>query len=197
MILEKARTAAVDKLVRDVELAIAMVERSHDLGGPHVPAEILAMQGFGTPAVLRLLNRICQAIPSCRYLEFGSFMGRSLLAAAYRGPTNTGGVFVGVEAFSQFTQHPAREMLPRNLERGRELGAFAIVYEMDWRELKFFGFQKPCAWDVFFYEAGHSMEDTRDPLVKMAPRRADRAGVLVVDYSWPTADAGAAHRLEQ
>jgi predicted O-methyltransferase YrrM len=143
-----------------------------------LPTEILAIRGLGTAPAQRcaLLNLLCR-LPGCRYLEFGSFMGQSLLAAAFRNA----GAFRGVENFSQFTSVPARDGLRRNLDRARALGCGDVsVQEIDWREYA----GGPV--DVFFYDAEHDAASTRDALCLVAPHLVSGALIVVDDWELPT-----------
>jgi hypothetical protein len=143
-----------------------------------LPTEILAIRGLGTAPGQRcaLLNLLCR-VPGCRYLEFGSFMGQSLLAAAFQNS----GSFVGVENFSQFTSVPARDALRRNLDRARGLGCGDVsVQETDWRE------SAGGPVDVFFYDAEHDATSTRDALCLVAPNLVSSAVIVVDDWELPT-----------
>ncbi len=146
-----------------------------------LPPEILAIPTLGAAPRRRLalLNLLCRW-PGCRYLEFGSFMGQSLLAAAF----DNVGQFRGVENFSQFTAVPAREALRKNLARAPELGcpvlAPASVLEIDWREFR----DGPI--DVFFYDAEHDQRATADALVHIAPMLELPAVLVVDDWELPS-----------
>jgi predicted O-methyltransferase YrrM len=148
--------------------------------------KILAITSLGTAPARRcaLLNLLCRMgglDGNCRYLEFGSFMGQSLLAAAWQAD----GSFRGVENFSQFTSLPARDTLRANLARARELGCPSVtpasVQEIDWRRITC-----PGPVDVFFYDAEHDADATRDALRLIAPWLAAPAVVVVDDWELPS-----------
>jgi len=140
-----------------------------------LPDEILAMGGFGCRQVLELLNRLCDGItldPPASYLEFGAYLGRSLLAAAWHNR----GAFIGLEDFRQRHQLGGDPVaLADNLRRGRELGADAAVLEHDWRR-----YRPATDVSVFFYDAEHSADATAAAVVHIAPFLA-HPSVLVVD----------------
>lgn len=163
-----------EQLVQQVAKAIRMSDR------PALPEWILTLPGFGTPRVSSLLNALC-AHDSCRYLEFGTLMGRSLCAAAYRNPT---GWFIGVDNFSELTPLEAEPKLRTHLQDMIDLHASRniLFLKMDWRTFQGWPRTK---FDVFFYDAGHTYEDTRDALIHVAPMLANPAVVIIDDWEVP------------
>ena len=57
-----------------------------------LPKSVIEIKGHGTNIVSTFFNTICGWIPDCRYLEFGTFAGRSLAAAGYGNDGNYRGV---------------------------------------------------------------------------------------------------------
>jgi predicted O-methyltransferase YrrM len=143
---------------------------------PLLPESILGIPGHGSPAVSTLFNAICHLIPECRYLEFGTFAGRSLAAAAY----GNAGVYRGVDKL-QWTGSTVKfdsvEDLKATLASSLALcrGSNVGVIESDFRR---FTPEFP-AYDVFFYDADHGYEATRDGILMLLPYL--KPGVLIVD----------------
>src|SRR5690349_15793495 len=144
----------------------------------YLPASILEIRGHGSTAISTLFNHVCAQIPECRYLEFGTFAGRSLAAAAYG---NTG-VYRGVDKL-QWTGSTVKfdsvEHLKSTLAASLALcvGSNVGVIESDFRR---FTPELP-AYDVFFYDADHGYEATRDGIRMLLPYL--KPGVLIVhDY---------------
>lgn len=159
-------------LVEIVESALDFAKPA----SPRLPESVLSIKGHGSQAVSLFLNELCSMIPGCRYLEFGTFAGRSLAAAAYG---NTG-VYRGVDKL-QWTGSSVKFDSPEHLKRelassialchGSDIG----VTEADFRLYKpEFG-----EYDVFFYDADHGYEATRDGIAMMLPYL--KPGIVIVD----------------
>lgn len=141
-----------------------------------LPSNVLDIKGHGSPLISCFFNTLCAQIPDCRYLEFGTFAGRSLAAAAYG---NTG-VYRGVDKL-QWTGSTVKfdsvEHLKSTLASSLALcrGSNVGVIESDFRR---FTPEFP-AYDVFFYDADHGYEATRDGISMLLPYLTP--GVLIVD----------------
>lgn len=185
------------ELVERVEAAIAVA----DSGKHPLPDAVYKIRGHGSAKVSTFLNTLCGSIADCRYLEFGTFTGRSLVAAAY----GNAGSYTGVDKLQWLgssikfsTLADLKEYLSQNLKL---LHAPALpnptppyaVLEMDT------AFYKPEGnYDVFFYDADHSYEPTRDGIKLLLPYM--KPGVLIVDdflshRKSPQIQQGTAHAL--
>jgi hypothetical protein len=51
-------------------------------GASKLPDDILAVEGYSSPLVRRLLNNLCD-FDGCRYLEVGTWQGATALSASY------------------------------------------------------------------------------------------------------------------
>ena len=155
---------------------IEIVETAIATSGSRLPEGVLAIRGHGSPRVSSFFNNLCSLIPECRYLEFGTFAGRSLAAAAY----GNSGVYRGVDKLQwlgstvQFDSHDhLKSTLASSIAlcRGSNVG----VVESDFR---LYTPEFP-AYDVFFYDADHGLEATRDGIAMMLPRLTP--GIVIVD----------------
>jgi len=138
---------------------------------------VLAVPGFATPKLRRLLNAICD-FDGCNYLEVGTLHGASLIAAAW----NNKGNFCGIDNFSQFggdlktLQDNLRKF--ENEYKVRTIvssGTVAVDYSVQ---------HGPQDVNVLFYDAHHSEEATRDTMIRLSPILADRFILIVDDWSW-------------
>jgi predicted O-methyltransferase YrrM len=159
----------VSDLVKTVELAISL-ETSR------LPESVLSIKGHGSKNVSHFFNNLCAMIRDCRYLEFGTFAGRSLAAAAWG---NTG-VYRGVDKLQWLgssIRFDSTEHLKSTLASSVALclGSNVGVIESDFRLYE----PELYSYDVFFYDADHGYEATRDGIAKMLPSL--KPGVLIVD----------------
>ncbi len=144
-----------------------------------LPASVIDAPGYGSKRISKFLNALCASIPGCRYLEFGTFAGRSLSAAAYgnagsyRGVDNGAGVG-NVPGLGHMFPNPQDGRVA--LEKALALcaGSDVAVVTSDFR-----AFKPESAYDVFFYDADHRYEPTRDGIAMVLPSLTP--GVLVVD----------------
>lgn len=157
-------------LVERVEQAV----KAADAGNTKLPEEVLGIYGHGSRKVSIFFNTLCESIPDCRYLEFGTFTGRSLVAAGYG---NTG-LYTGVDKLDWLgssVRFPDVETLHQyligNLWMCRPNGQ---VLMMDTKD-----FQPKQDVDVFFYDADHSYQPTYDGIKKLLPWL--KPGILIVD----------------
>ena len=162
----------MSKLARVVETAIMLA----DSGVTKLPPSVLAIKGHGSKKVSIFLNALCCQIHDCRYLEMGTFAGRSLAAAAWG---NTG-VYMGVDKLQWLgstVSFDSTEHLKEELKSSLRLCASSNVgvIESDFRLFK----PEFDAYDVFFYDADHGYEATRDGTAMMLPYL--KPGVLIMD----------------
>jgi methyltransferase family protein len=160
----------VSNLVRVVETALVNSLR----GTTKLPPSVLEIKGHGSKRISMFFNDLCAQIPGCRYLEFGTFAGRSLAAAAYGNAGSYRGVdklqWTGSTVRFDSTDH-LKSTLASSLSlcRGADVG----VVEADFRLFT------PGPADVFFYDADHGYEATRDGILMMLPFL--KPGVVIVD----------------
>lgn len=145
-----------------------------------LPQNVLDIRGHGSAKVSNFLNHLCKSIPDCQYLEFGTFTGRSLVAAAY----NNAGVYTGVDKlqwlgssikFESTTQ--LKDTLANNLKlihRGEQVPPYRVL-EMDYHNFP----TGQMKYDVFFYDADHSYKGTKEGIEMMLPYL--KPGILIVD----------------
>jgi hypothetical protein len=66
-------------------------------GASKLPDDILAVEGYSSPLVRRLLNNLCD-FGGCRYVEVGTWQGATALSASYLNR----GSFKAIDNFSEF-----------------------------------------------------------------------------------------------
>jgi len=135
-------------------------------------SEILAVEGFATPKIRHFLNNLCN-FEECNYLEVGSYMGASLLSAAYG---NTG-FFTGVDNFSR--RRGIREICYRNLSL--HAASNVKMVESDCWEFDKTSIEKV---NVYFYDGDHSYDSQKRGIVEFDSVLADKFVLLVDDYTW-------------
>jgi hypothetical protein len=146
---------------------IAMVEDALTAKPDRLPEWVQKIRGWGTTRVSAFLNALCSH-DETHYLEFGTYCGRSLCAAAYG---NTG-VFTGVDNFTQGFSLPRDTILSvvkANVDRvlaecrpscqgGPEDCGLHLTVQVKQGDCLAI---PPPAADVFFLDADHSFEATR------------------------------------
>ena len=155
---------------------VEIVDRSLSMDGSRLPESVLNVKGHGSRSISDLFNNICAQIHDCRYLEFGTFAGRSLAAAAWGNVGHYRGVDK-LQWLGSTVKFDSREHLKATLASSIALclGSNVGVTESDFR---LYTPELP-AYDVFFYDADHGYEATRDGIVKMLPYL--KPGVVIVD----------------
>lgn len=155
---------------------VRLVDSSLATPKSHLPEAVLEIKGHGSARVSHFFNNLCSMIPGCRYLEFGTFTGRSLVSASW----GNAGVYRGVDKLQWLgssVRFESVEALKSQLARNLSLaqGSDVGVTEADFR---LYTPEQP-AYDVFFYDADHGYEATRDGILMMLPYL--KPGVLIVD----------------
>ena len=162
---------------------INMVEWSieaADKGETILPKSVLAIRGHGSYKVSVFLNHLCKNMPFCQYLEFGTFTGRSLVAAAF----GNHGSYIGVDKLQWLgstirfdSMEQLKDTLTNNLKlihQGPTVPTYKVL-EMDYHNFP----SGAMSYDVFFYDADHSYQGTKDGIEKILPHL--KPGVLIVD----------------
>lgn len=196
----------VGQLIDAVDLAISDAER----GVTELPREVLEAPGTGSDKISIFFHSLCRRIQPTSYLEFGTFLGRSLVAAAWGNE----GMYVGVDPHLWLGPRPEEhrpsrhgqycpkqfgtpkelvEVLNRTVAMAnRENPMHARVFSMPWQT---FCLADGMRWDVCFYDGDHTYEQTRDGVAAMV--KMLRPGVLIVDdYSWDRVRRGVVDGIE-
>jgi hypothetical protein len=146
---------------------------------------LVDVEGMSSPKVCSFLNRLVATMdPHEHYLEVGTWKGRTLLSAAMG---NTDRVCFACDKFrlwGRFTGfgHVAKRALLGNIARYRDQGAKIRLFDTTSRRL-FAEHKVPAPVGVYFYDGGHSLEETREGIASAAPLLSRRAVVLVDDYN--------------
>jgi hypothetical protein len=154
---------------------------------------LVDVEGMSSPKVCVLLNQLVARMdPGEHYLEIGTWKGRTLLSAAHDNP---GRICFACDKFRMWGRHTgwghrARRTLLDNVERHRGRGAEIRFFDMPARRL----FERrlvPRPIGVYFYDGGHSHDDTREGLRCVGPLLAERSVIVVDDWNDPGVRRGA------
>ena len=147
-----------------VQSAIDKAERGESI----LPPEVLALHGMSSPKVRHFLSNL----NAKRYLEVGVWTGSTFISACWGHDIEA----TAVDDFSQFNEtgnaeqcflancraflhHPIR-LINRSILQCQEL---------------------PDGVDTFFYDGGHTRQETYDAIRHAAPHLAEEAVVIVDD----------------
>lgn len=171
----------VDDLVRIMALA-TFPDESRGPIPTRLTTKVLDIPGFLPIDTLQFLNDVCSH-GDCQYLEFGTWAGRSVCAAA----SGNTGTFTGVDLFEGWpgwtNDTGTKSVWPAQRAQMVEMPNVRYV-ESDFRAYKPRG-----PVNVFLYDADHGADATRDGIVQVAPYL--NPGLLLVDDAyWPTVQAG-------
>jgi len=160
---------------------------------------LVDVEGLSSPKVCNFLNRLVARLDegAC-YLEVGTFKGLTLISAALG---NRGRQCVGCDKFRLYGRFTgfgpfAKRALLRNVARYRQGSASIEIHHTTSRNL--FAEQRilqPVG--VYFYDGDHSFAGTHHGMVAAAPYLAERAIVLVDDWSDPVIRGATREGLRQ
>ena len=196
----------IEQLIAAVNIARLTADATASSDEQPLPNEVIDWHGYGTRPMTIFLNTLCKQFRTgCRYVEFGSFAGRSLLAAAYHNR----GTYIGVDNHSWLGQgakrFASRADLLAKLSEAVKLASLpgeniVSVRTMDTAAVgrtTFMSEQHTC--DVFMYDGDHAAGPTRDGIVVMA--KTLRPGILIMDdyasSKWKEVPAGTVAGLEK
>lgn len=168
----------------DTNIARELLAQHRDFEDARLPVDVA---GMSSAKVCSFLNRLVANMdPGERYLEIGTWKGRTLLSAALG---NTDRVCVGCDHFrfwGKFTGAGflARRELYRNIERYRRHTGEVQFYEMRSERLFASGLVQGSV-GVYFYDGNHSGRGTYDGIVSAAPLLSRRAVLLMDDWNDP------------
>lgn len=144
---------------------------------PEKLASCAEVNGFSTPAILSLIHTAVRSMPEDGvYCEIGVFQGRSARAAiaARRAEQK----IVLVDDFREIQYYPGADQSARMLDDGMHV----FFHQMECFHFLRTYLGKP--WSVFYYDAGHSFQDTYTALALGRHKLADDALVFVDDTNW-------------
>lgn len=147
-------------------------------GRSKLPPSVLALEGYSSPTVRHFLNNLC-SFASANFLEVGTWMGSTLIAASYGNP----GRFTAVDNFSHFVSSAgegrrARERL-RRVRRRFARWCRVRFHDSDcWAPALLA--RLPRDVNVYFYDGRHNSEDQYRAFTHFDPVLAP-AYVAVVD----------------
>ena len=148
-------------------------------GASKLPDEILAIEGYSSPSVRRLLNNLCD-FDGCRYVEVGTWQGATALSASYLNR----GSFKAIDNFSEFGG--PRETCLRNRERWRGQCQFELIDTDVWS----YDIGSLGPVNVYFYDGAHTEEDQYKALTRFDGVLTEPFIVVVDDWNWKQVRAG-------
>lgn len=169
----------IDELVHhlDVSLSSAECYESKLSADGHPLMEIGGFCGLRTRHLFNNLG----AIPNVRYLEVGVLHGATLLASAYEND----GEYIGIDSFCQDFGGTDPAATRANIAKWG--GGRTYLQERDcWT----WPMEAWPPFDVFFYDGGHSVDETARAFTHFIPAMAEHYLMIVDDASWPDVNAG-------
>lgn len=148
---------------------------------------LVAVEGLSSPRVCAFLNQLVKRLdPGERYLEVGTYRGRTLISAAYE---NRGKICIGCDRFrfwGRFTGPGflAKRALYQNIKR-YEVGSAEIEFHPVSSRRLFAERRVTGPVGVYFYDGDHSYESTFHGIVSAVPLLSERAVILVDDWNDP------------
>ena len=138
--------------------------------------DVLAVSGFSSAKVRRVLNAAVRAVPHARILEVGSYLGSTAVAMCHENHVDS---IHMVDNHSEFGRTDA--YLRATCER---FGMPAVIHDLDWFSplpANVFGGE---LFDVYLYDGPHEEERHAEELAIAWPHLADSFVYIVDDYSW-------------
>lgn len=165
---------SIDPLVAHVARSIQRADRLQS----NLPESTLAVQGMTSPRVRHLLNNICSA-PGTRYLEVGCWLGALFISAQAGNDVEDS---TAVDNFSEFNQHGGvKEAFVANCKT--HLGHEPHLIDAPFESLA--PADTGTGFNVYLYDASHTVEAQFDGIVRAWPALADRFILLVDDANLP------------
>ena len=168
----------------ETNIARELLLEHRDFEGARLPVDV---EGMSSAKVCSFLNQLVAHMdPGEKYLEIGTWKGRTLLSAAVG---NQDRVCIGCDHFrfwGKFTGPGflARRQLYRNIERYRRYTGDVRFHEMRSEQL-FAADVVDGSIGVYFYDGNHSHEGTFHGVVSAAPLLSRRAVLLMDDWNDP------------
>jgi hypothetical protein len=165
-------------------IAATILDETSDLEGVK---HLVDIPGLSSPRVCHLLNRLVAGMaPGERYLEIGTYKGRTLLSAAHN---NKGKICYACDKFRLWGKHTGfgfevRHTLKRNVERYKATSAEIRFFDMTSRAL-FDGRHVQGPIGVYFYDGDHTARGTHHGVVAAAPLLAHRSILVMDDWNDP------------
>jgi hypothetical protein len=156
-----------------------------EAGISNLTDEILAVRGFSTPTIRRLINNLTNF--DCNYLEVGVLCGATFVSSFNKNCTS-----VGVEDFSQNFQADIpgydKDELQRNIDkfynRAKEIYIhYSSCYDVDKSVL-------PKNIDVYFADYEHGIVNQSKALHFFLDNMADKFAFCIDDTNWDSVRHG-------
>jgi hypothetical protein len=168
----------------ETNIARELLLEHRDFEGARLPVDV---EGMSSAKVCSFLNQLVAHMdPTEKYLEIGTWKGRTLLSAAVG---NSDRVCIGCDHFrfwGKFTGPGflARRQLYRNIERYRRYTGEVRFHEMRSEQL-FAAELVDGSVGVYFYDGNHSHAGTYHGVVSAARLLSRRAVLLMDDWNDP------------
>ena len=148
-------------------------------GASKLPDEILAVEGYSSALVRRLLNNLCD-FDGCRYVEVGTWQG----ATAHRPATSIEGP--SRRSTISASSGDQEKSASRNRERWRAQCQFELIDADVWS----YDVGRLGAVNVYFYDGGHTEEDQYKAFTRFNGILTDPFIAIVDDWNWKQVRTG-------
>ena len=183
-----SKLAKAKDVCSPVHIANAIEAAKRGISG--LPAGILPIRGFSTPAIRRLIFNLLASEKPVNYLEVGAYCGGTACAAISQDNVLA---MIFEDSSQPFGAEDVIGQLKENLAKTKlGQGTGYTLVEQDFFEFDPYQGQV----DVFFYDGEHSAEKQERALTTMAPMLADYSIFIVDDFDWPQVRSGTEAALE-
>jgi hypothetical protein len=152
--------------------------------------DALFLQGLSSRAERHLLNNLC-ARPGTNYLEIGTLLGATAVAASYGNQ----GRFTSVDNFSEFGVFGARDNLAEVRRHFSGRCRFRFLEADCWTAA--LRRRVPRGVNVYFYDGPHSEEDQYRAFTHFDPVLADPFVAVIDDWNWTRVRHGTWRAFEE
>ena len=152
---------------------VAAVSESIDFTASLLPHTVAHATGMSGRRFRAFLNYLVGCIPSCVYLEIGTWRGATLRAAIHR---NEGARGIAIDNWSEFAG-PRAEFIA-------SMAGYSNWQLID-GDFRTVDYAAVGPVNVFFYDGGHAEEDQYDGVILPQRALADQHVMIIDDWNWP------------
>ncbi len=162
-------------IIDHVDLSIELAKREVS----KLPSEVLNIKGMSTPKVRHLLNNLCELFTS--YLEVGTWMGSTLVSAAWGNKLETFGIDNFSEIHDGRVQDEVRNQLLNNLKL-TQYNPPHFIEGSCW-DFNLIDSQIKPGWiDIYLYDGAHDELSQHDGITKFDKYLAKTCLILIDDW---------------
>jgi Methyltransferase domain len=147
----------------------------------------LDLQGMSGWRYRVLINKLVSLLPSCSYLEVGSWMGSTLCSAIADNKVRA----VAIDNWSQFGG--PKDSFLENLAKFRSSSTDVTFLEQDFRKVNFGALGR---FEVYLFDGPHEEQDQYDGIAMALPALEDDFILVVDDWNHHPVPAGTRRALQ-